>query len=1196
VTNNTTGAGGGGSGLSSVIVANRFSGSISVFESDGTGGFGTPTTFATGTQPFAVALGDINQDGLDDVVVANRGSDTLSLLINDGTGGFLAAQDFTVGAQPVHVILEDINSDGYLDALVPNNSGGTVSVLLGNTSGGFDPQTTVVTGVGPWEVAMADMNNDGNLDLLTVNVTDQVVTVNLGDGLGSFAATSGTYGVGARPEGLVLEDVNNDGNLDFLVSNASSRTVSVGLGDGLGGFAATVDYGTAGNSPSPIAVDDLNGDGFADIAVGNTGADTLAVLLNNGDGTFAAPNIFSLGDQSFDIILRDVNGDSALDVLSANAGSDTVTVLAGDGAGNFSLLATLNTEMAPSDLAFGNLSGGGVVDPTAPMLVSAVVSGTANNSTLKLIYNERLDGDADPVAGDYTVTVNGVAQAVASVDVLPGTDAEGTNVILTMANPIAQGDVVSVSYTPGSTAVQDLDGNDAASFTNQAVTNLRDFTLTYSFMTVGDVFDFTEFGYTYDDGYVTNFDTLPTEAANTTNLAVRKNAADMTEEEIDAYVNAILTLKETTVLTDNGIEISLYDQFVAAHVSTADAIGRQAPDSSIMRNPAHGGAGFMPWHRLLLIEYENALQAVNPNVTLPYWDWTDLNTTMNVLLQDNFMGPAAQGDVTTGYFSESNGWGVRNDLSGGRWTGLDSGTDALGRGVGVQVQNPGTWETNVQASLGQNGYNLFANNVERSTGNHNNAHGFIGGIMSNVSASPNDPIFWMLHSNVDRLWAEWQVNNHWGNNFYVPEGSESYGHNLNDPLFLWDNGVIPIATDLRDLLPKFPGANASAIVNGNTTIEGDLQNSGVVTPGSSPGKIHVEGNYIQDAVGELTIEIAGRKRGEKYDFLKVDGTASLDGTLNVYFLGDFAPQYGTFTFLAADSIEGDFTDINIFGLETPIDYRFYKSDDGKAYKLEMMGLDESGESGYGVAQTSQALYEDTDLNLYNPRFGRGLDMYVYGHSVHHGWDYNGEDALVDHSAHGGGSDWYLPYDVDISEWITALNNGEAIPEEYMSPMMHGDHGDHGGMDHGDHDMDGDMNHDDHGGQGGMDHGDHDMDDDMAHGGMDHGDHDMGGDMNHGDHGGMDHGDHDMGGDMAHGGMDHGDHDMDGDMNHGDHGDQGGMDHGDHDMGGDMNHSDHGDQGGMDYSDHDMSGDMNHGNHSMTTFSGDSLEKSKMTLI
>jgi tyrosinase len=36
----------------------------------------------------------------------------------------------------------------------------------------------------------------------------------------------------------------------------------------------------------------------------------------------------------------------------------------------------------------------------------------------------------------------------------------------------------------------------------------------------------------------------------------------------------------------------------------------------------HGWERFLPWHRVYLYEFEQALQDVCPGVTLPYWDWT----------------------------------------------------------------------------------------------------------------------------------------------------------------------------------------------------------------------------------------------------------------------------------------------------------------------------------------------------------------------------------------------------------------------------------------------------------------------------------------------------------------------------------------------------------------------------------------------
>jgi hypothetical protein len=38
---------------------------------------------------------------------------------------------------------------------------------------------------------------------------------------------------------------------------------------------------------------------------------------------------------------------------------------------------------------------------------------------------------------------------------------------------------------------------------------------------------------------------------------------------------------------------------------------------------------------------------------------------------------------------------------------------------------------------------------------HNLMHGFVGGDMNNLQKAPNDPIFWLHHANIDRMWDCW---------------------------------------------------------------------------------------------------------------------------------------------------------------------------------------------------------------------------------------------------------------------------------------------------------------------------------------------------------------------------------------------------------------------------------------------------------
>ncbi len=107
---------------------------------------------------------------------------------------------------------------------------------------------------------------------------------------------------------------------------------------------------------------------------------------------------------------------------------------------------------------------------------------------------------------------------------------------------------------------------------------------------------------------------------------------------------------------------------------------------------------------------------------------------------------------------------------------------------------------------------------------HNYFHSFVGGAtfdpavgrpsplgtMADLATSINDPVFWLIHANVDRLWAEWQNAGHAGSNYYPAAGGH-YGENLNDRLWPWDGGESTPANwgpgDLLSLLPRFSSAD-----------------------------------------------------------------------------------------------------------------------------------------------------------------------------------------------------------------------------------------------------------------------------------------------------------------------------------------------------------------------------------------------------
>jgi len=48
---------------------------------------------------------------------------------------------------------------------------------------------------------------------------------------------------------------------------------------------------------------------------------------------------------------------------------------------------------------------------------------------------------------------------------------------------------------------------------------------------------------------------------------------------------------------------------------------------------------------------------------------------------------------------------------------------------------------------------------EFQTGMHDQVHVWVGGTMGRIPTAPADPMFWMHHANIDRIWSLWQKQN-----------------------------------------------------------------------------------------------------------------------------------------------------------------------------------------------------------------------------------------------------------------------------------------------------------------------------------------------------------------------------------------------------------------------------------------------------
>ncbi len=144
----------------------------------------------------------------------------------------------------------------------------------------------------------------------------------------------------------------------------------------------------------------------------------------------------------------------------------------------------------------------------------------------------------------------------------------------------------------------------------------------------------------------------------------------------------------------------------------------------------HNSPLFLPWHRAYLYFFEMSLRDLRPNVTLPWWDWTSGRL------------PPAWTDLAAGNPLASAAIPQRARVSG-------EGPRTV-RGSLRQLPNA----AQVDAALARDDFLDFNDAVEQL---HNQVHGAIGGSMGSINTAAYDPIFWVHHCFVDRLWRLWQL-------------------------------------------------------------------------------------------------------------------------------------------------------------------------------------------------------------------------------------------------------------------------------------------------------------------------------------------------------------------------------------------------------------------------------------------------------
>ncbi|KAE9379512.1 Di-copper centre-containing protein, partial [Stipitochalara longipes BDJ] len=225
---------------------------------------------------------------------------------------------------------------------------------------------------------------------------------------------------------------------------------------------------------------------------------------------------------------------------------------------------------------------------------------------------------------------------------------------------------------------------------------------------------------------------------------------EQTPEEMANYVSAVRCLSTKPSRLHPNDNDTLYDDFAFVHV-------RLGPKF-------HEGVIFLAWHRYFVHIYETALKTeCGLKHSIPYWDWTrDWRDPNKAPVFDAEAGFGGDGDLTR-KSAAGDGYCVTSSPLAGvelKYYGLDISPHCFSRSfadggfppkagqLSGQKYRPEAMEGLMQKKSSSS----FASTLDSI---HTAIPIGLGGEMAKFT-SPYEPIFFLHHTQVDRIWWEWQ--------------------------------------------------------------------------------------------------------------------------------------------------------------------------------------------------------------------------------------------------------------------------------------------------------------------------------------------------------------------------------------------------------------------------------------------------------
>ncbi|KAK5654651.1 hypothetical protein OQA88_6972 [Cercophora sp. LCS_1] len=287
-----------------------------------------------------------------------------------------------------------------------------------------------------------------------------------------------------------------------------------------------------------------------------------------------------------------------------------------------------------------------------------------------------------------------------------------------------------------------------------------------------------------------------------TSPRLRKGWSQATIEERLAYLEAAVCITKKPSRLGKHPNATLHDDFAYTHAM----LDYESKFHSTTTIPEAAFAGFLPWHRYFVMVYEKALEDCGYKGTAMYWDW---------VADSDDPSKAAVWDPVTGFGGNGQGTGNHGNHASPVRDGPFKDYRPLYSGTSVdQHLLCRAWSR--RNSANEDDRDLFG-------------HRYTPQIVADVLANPSyddfrsalesgphaavhfgvaiDPIFFLHHTQVDRLWWIWQQADKSRTSAYegfhrlppnAPEGEHGPPVTLNDALSMGELAPKGIVSDFMD--------------------------------------------------------------------------------------------------------------------------------------------------------------------------------------------------------------------------------------------------------------------------------------------------------------------------------------------------------------------------------------------------------------